>query len=226
MENLKVYDKKDLEMQDCLYEMYDDDLMEWSQKHDVKLPKLSSVRGQIIALVTDLKHKDKVFTRVSLESFANKFELKSNDIIQHVNKTDQWGLQHKTEERKYYSIPRPFVYCSCHVKKRSKFTSLVDEKEKSQHVERVKDYLRKYYMDIDPSQWDIGHKDPHITDNSAKNMVIQPPLQRAYRDSYKFDDNGFRLCPTIDEIKRNAKKYYKKEELKELILHFQSLLVD
>jgi predicted transcriptional regulator len=225
MENLCVFSADDLEMIDKLYWFYDDDLKDWSEKHNVKLPRLSSMRGQIIALLTDKKNQDKVFTRESLELFARKFGLESNDIIQHVNKTDQWGLVHKTEKRKYYSIPRPFEYCPCHVNKRMKFSSLVDEKEKEQHVERVKSYLKKYYIDVPACQWDLGHKNPHISDNSVNNLVIQPPLQRAFRDLYKFDDNGMKFCPTVEEIKRNSSKYYSNEELKELIIHFQDVLV-
>ena len=37
-------------------------------------------------------------------------------------------------------------------------------------------------------QWQLGHRNPNSTDNSEKNLILQPPIQGKYRDDYLFFD--------------------------------------
>lgn len=194
------------------YEQYSKELMEWSEKHKCKLPRISSVRGQILALITDDKHADMVFTREMLNAYLKKIDKDSKDVIQHVNKTDQWGLLHKTHSKKYYYIPRPFVFIDIHIKKRHDFGSSMVQDKKNSMIQRTKNYLLTFYINVPNEKWDMGHVDPN-GNNSHTNMIMQPPIQRAYRDRFKFDQYGLRLCPTAQELANNIRKYYSKEEI-------------
>jgi hypothetical protein len=198
------------------YKNYGDDMNAWFKQHsDVKVPRLATVKGQILALVTDPNHKDLLFTRAMMDGFLTKIGKQSKDVIQAINKTDQWGLVHKTQDRQFYCIPRPFEYTDVHLKKRNSFGSELDKDDKSSLVRKAKGWLKKYYMDVPEEKWELGHKDP-LGSNAVSNLVMQPPIQKAFRDRFKFDSYGLRLCPTALELTSNLKKYYTKAELEML----------
>jgi hypothetical protein len=216
----KLFDIGDLNLINEKYSSHNTQFITWANNNNIGLPSLSSAKGQIIALITDQQFINKLFTREMLGKFLNKFDINSNDVIQIVNKTDQWGLLHKTYKRKYYYIPRPFTLISIHLNKRKGFSKLIDEDTKKENIKNTKDFLKKYYIDIPDKDWDIGHIDPNGS-SSSNNIVMQPPIQRAYRNRFKFDKYGLRLCPTVDELSSNLNKYYSKEEidkLKELLI--------
>lgn len=195
-----------------LYVNYDRELLNWSAENKCKLPGINSVRGQIIALLTHPHNANVLFTRAMLDAFLSKINMESKDVIQAVNKTDQWGLVHKTYLKKYYIIPRPFTYTSVHVNKRIKFGGEITNDRKMEMVENTKAFLMKYYINVDNDQWDMGHVNPNGS-NDASNLIMQPPIQRAYRDNFKFDNYGLRLCPSASELVKNIGKYYTKEEI-------------
>jgi hypothetical protein len=217
-----IFSTTHLDKIDGLYRTFSTHLVEWSQKHNVKLPSISSLRGQIVALMTHENHINMYFTRQGLDDFLQKFSMKSADVIQNINKTDQWGLGHQTVNRRFYRIPFPFEYISIHLKKRKKFSSQKTDQDKNVDIEKTKEYLKKYYIDVPDEMWDCGHKDPCIEDNTCNNLVFQPPLQRAYRNRFKFDEYGLRLCPTAEEIKNNVAKYFSKQEQIELKKFFSN----
>jgi hypothetical protein len=218
----EVITEKDLECLVDKYTAYEEALYDWSNNHNIKLPSLKSVRGQVIALMTDNKFDTKLFTRDILDCFLNKMDLKSNDVIQIANKTDQWGLLHTTYKRKYYYIPRPYIYIAIHLGKRKNFGKAIDEASKLEKIKNTKDFLTKFYIDIPDNDWDMGHIDP-TGKSDACNLVMQPPIQRAYRNRFKFDEHGLRLCPTIDELKTNVSKYYSQVEVENLRKYLSSL---
>lgn len=201
------------------YVEYDPELNEWFREHDVRTPRLTTIKGQILALVTDKKNENTLFDRDMMDGFLNKIGMKSKDVIQAVNKTDQWGLVHRTKDFKqttYYYIPRPFEYTNIHIKKRQTFGEGLSSEEKNEKINKTKGWIKKYYLDVPNEKWELGHVDPNGS-NSNKNLVMQPPIQKAYRDRFKFDDNGLRLCPTMQEVIANFSKYYTEEEKEQLM---------
>jgi hypothetical protein len=206
-----IYTNEHLNSITSSYREHNVHLSKFAQDNNIRIPSIASASGQVLALLTDDKHEDFLFTRAMLSAFIDKIGFQSSDVIQLVNKTDQWGLLHKTYARKYYCIPRPFTYISIHVDKRRKFGSSLDANERNKRIHCTKEYLQKFYIDVPNEEWDIGHIDPFTC--SDGNIVMQPPIQRSFRDRFKFDLHGLRLCPTIDELSSNPSKYYSDREL-------------
>jgi hypothetical protein len=217
----KLFEEKHLRNVDR-YEEFDGLFVEWTKENNIKLPTLTSFKGQVIALMTDPLFENFIFDRKALDAFLAKLGTRSKDVIQIPNKTDQWGLVHKTYNKQYYHIPRPFQYIGVHIKKRTNFKNVADTETKAAMVAQTKDFLLKYYIDVPDDKWDLGHIDPQGS-NAADNLIMQPPIQRAYRDRFKFDEHGLRLCPTVEEIKKNTNRYFSKEDIKSLQEYFSSL---
>lgn len=191
-------------------------LQEWAEKNQVKISKnTSSARFQIVCMFADEINKNVAVTKRMLQDYCARFGVPTTDPIQIINKTDQWGLRHMTLCKKYYTLPRPFEYIGIHVEKRKNFTSNTSDEDKEKEVLRIKRYITENYIDVPTNLWQMGHRDPNGS-NDAGNLIMQPPLQGRYRDAFKFDDNGLRLCPTVAELKRNALKYYSPGELADL----------
>jgi hypothetical protein len=57
-------------------------------------------------------------------------------------------------------------------------------------INKIKSTIKADYIDVSNDLWQLGHKNPDSTDNSNKNLVLQPPIQGKYRDNYIFIDNN------------------------------------
>ena len=195
---------------------HDSEFLQFCQDNSITPPNLSSLKGQVIALLTHKNNRNKYVTREILDKFLGYINKSSKDSIQLVNKTDQWGLKHvsiKHEGMQYYQIPYPFEYIGLHVEKRKKLFISGSKEEK---VNLIKEWISVNYIDVPYTDWQIGHKDPNKNDNSEANLVYQPPIQGRFRDRFKFDDTGLVRYPTIKELSNNPDLYYNKDELREL----------
>jgi hypothetical protein len=207
------------------FEEYDPEFMAFCEDNNITVPKLGSLKGQVIALVTHRNNRNKYVNRDILEAFLSHIEMKSGDCIQLVNKTEQWGLKSestKHEGKQHYRVPYPFEYIALHVKKRSK---LVISGSKEDKVDYIKDWIKTNYIDVPFEKWEIGHKDPNSEDNSEANLVYQPPIQGRFRDRFKFDEYGLIRYPTVKELKNNTHIYYNDDELRDLRDHLLGMSI-
>ena len=81
----------------------------------------------------------------------------------------------------------PYALSNKH-KMRKDFKFDGTEEEKNVEIDKIKSTIKADYVDVDNSQWQLGHKNPASTDNSNENLVLQPPIQGKYRDNYIFID--------------------------------------
>jgi hypothetical protein len=199
------------------YTDYSVEFLTFCEKNSIKTPKINSIKGQVVALMTHPDNRNKFIDRNSLEKFNKINNLNSKDIIQAINKTEQWGLKSETIRKKYYTIPFPFLYIDIHIKKRK----LPKLENKDENINFIKEYLKHNYIDVPNDKWEIGHKDPNDPDISEEKLVYQPPIQGKFRDRFKFDDFGLIKFPTPQELEKNFDKYYSKDEQK-IILNILS----
>ena len=122
------------------------------------------------------------------ELMVEKFNITTKDSIQLFNKHNQWGITTNsgTERGKLY-IMYPYALSNKH-KMRKDFKFDGTEEEKNVEIDKIKSTIKADYVDVDNSQWQLGHKNPASTDNSNENLVLQPPIQGKYRDNYIFID--------------------------------------
>ena len=183
------------------------------------------------------------------EWFAKRSE--DDDAIQHVNKTSQWGLQHKSEILKspngeainYYYLSTPFDFsnpsalrkpsasqsfetqippCNCEVTVDQ--VPVVDHRDLVKERLRVLEYLTDSFLSVPVSGWTLeGHKDAQ---NKDRGTVAQPKrFNRSARDRWKFDDYGLTRCPSIGNLTDNLRDFYpSNEELVELLHALQDEL--
>jgi disulfide oxidoreductase YuzD len=170
--------------------------------------------------MTHSDNRNKFIYRELLDEFIKIVGYKSNDIIQSINKTSQWGLKSQTINRKYYTIPYPFVYIDIHLRKRD-FSKL---KNREQKIKLIKDYLIDNYINVPPELWEIGHRDPNDPDTLEEKLVYQPPIQGRFRDRFKYDEMGLTKTPTPQELKNNFDRYYSLAEQKEIYVILQKRL--
>ena len=167
-----------------------------------------------------------------------------DDIIQHVNKTSQWGLAHNSERLKtpsgetvyYYWIDQPLVFvtptslrkptvsqnfitqipsCECDLTP-SKIHSSPDRELAIERL-RINQFLIENFINVPLSEWTLeGHKDAQ---NKDRGTVAQPKkFNRSARDRWKFDEYGLTRCPSIGNLTGNLRDFYPSdEELTELL---------
>lgn len=194
------------------------------------------------------RRSDLNFIKAALaESFKNHphpewFPKRSedDDIIQHVNKTGQWGLSKKSEALKapngdsvtYYwldlplsfELPRnqtsqnfdtPIPDCNC----QPETDHSVELSDRDLALERLRviQFLNDNFINVPLSDWTLeGHIDAQ---NKDLGTVAQPKrFNRTARDKWKFDKNGLIICPSVGNLTSNLRKYYPSdEELMQLI---------
>lgn len=172
-----------------------------------------------------------------------------DDIIQHVNKTGQWGLTKNSETLKapngesvtYYWLDLPLVFetprnvtkqnfdtpipkCGC-TPDLTVATEIVDRDLALERL-RVIQYLNDNFVNVPLSDWTLeGHKDAQ---NKNLGTVAQPKrFNRTARDKWKFDDLGLIVCPSAGNLSSNLRKFYPSdEELKTILLALQGELGD
>ena len=202
---------------------YDEDFKSFCKKYKIKLSRLSSMKGMVIAILTNKENRNKYVNRDILEKIMKDLEKYSKDVIQLINKTDQWGLVYETDSSKkkhdvHYRIPYPFRYTSVHVEKRKDFTGHFQDKDaRNKAINAQKEHIKNYYIDVPNDKWELGHKDANKKDNTDKNLIIQPPIQGKYKDKFIFFDALTRM-PSGKELSKDIKskkhKYYGEDDLK------------
>ena len=73
------------------------------------------------------------------------------------------------------------------------------EEEKNIEINKIKSTIKHDYIDVDNSEWQLGHKNPGSLDNTDENLVLQPPIQGKYRDNYIFIDTMTKF-PTPNKL--------------------------
>jgi hypothetical protein len=192
------------------YTNYGEDFLSFCSVNGVKIPNINTLKGQVVALMTSPINRNKYIDRGQLEKFIKTIKMESKDVIQTINKTDQWGLKSETVNRKFYTIPFPFVYVSIHIKKRI----LPKLENRDDKINYIKEYLTHNYLNIPNDKWEVGHmspNDPNITENK---LIYQPPIQGKFRDRFKYDNIGLIKYPTPQELSSNFDKYYTEDEQK------------
>lgn len=195
------------------YITYSDEFLSFCKDKKIKIPNINSIKGQIIALMTNPDNRNKFIDRELLDKFINIIGLSSKDVIQAINKTDQWGLKSEKIKRKYYAIPFPFVFVDIHIKKRK----LPKLENRDDRINFIKEYIIYNYINIPNDKWEIGHMDPNNPNITEENLVYQPPIQGKFRDRFKFDNIGLIKYPTPQELENNFDKYYSIEEQKVML---------
>ena len=163
-----------------------------------------------------------------------------DDIIQHVNKTSQWGLKHNSETLKsptgdlvnYYWITTPLEFCAPSTLRKQgvpqNFETVIPKcdcpedkidnseaitAERNLVLERLKvvRYLTDTYLNVPLSEWTLeGHRDAQ---NKDRGTVAQPKrFNRSSRDRWKFDDYGLTRCPSIGNLISNLRDFYPSNE--------------
>jgi len=174
-----------------------------------------------------------------------------DDIIQHVNKTGQWGLKHNAELLRspsgdsvnYYWISTPLEFttprelrkvgvpqnfkspvpaCDCLIEP----LEMPEESDRDLVLERLRviQFLVDSFLNVPISGWTLeGHKDAQ---NKERGTVAQPKkFNRSAKDRWKFDDYGLTRCPSVGNLTDNLRDFYpSNEELSELLQALQKEL--
>ena len=197
---------------------YPVELLTICETNNVRLPKIDSLRGQSIALMTQPEVRGKYYvTREDTAIFFKQIGMPTNDSIQPFNK--DIGLKKKNMKGKY-CVEYPFEVVKTHIQKRkdASISGNCDEK-----IEVVKNFWRENLVDVPNELWQEGHLDPTIPDASENNLAFQPPLQARYRDRFKWDPFFHTMWPTAErELIPNIDKYYKEEEQQKIYIYLKT----
>lgn len=181
------YDLISVDEIDELPSDYPEDFKLFCKENDIKLPNINCSTGKAWSLMS--KYRFKYFNRDTCNELVKKFNIESSDIIQQFNKVSQRGIKSNSDmhdKGKSY-IVYPYALSNKH-KMRKDFKFDGTEEEKNVEIDKIKSTIKADYIDVDNSQWQLGHKNPASTDNSNENLVLQPPIQGKYRDNYIFID--------------------------------------
>lgn len=217
--NLHDYHKKTMQRAiiDDIKEIpteYPSEFISFCKENSLKYPQISSNRGKCLTMM--LHNPDVFWDRETCNAFVEKFKLKTGDSIQLFNKHAQWGIKTSSEMGKYY-ITYPFQITNKH-KMRKNFRYDGTEQSKNDEIDNIKKHIHSNYIEPPPSEWQLGHKNPESTDNSVKNLVLQPPIQSKYRDKYIFIDTLTKMPTpkTLIMMQKNGECPYTLEQLLEL----------
>jgi hypothetical protein len=151
----------------------------------------------------------------------------SRDPIQLVNKVSQRGIQDDRVEgvvpsegkTVVYRIPVPIRFTALHLAVRTGAAPADAEEQ----IERTKRWLKTHFIDVPPSKWQIGHRNPALSDADPANVVMQPPAYNGpLRDRFIFDERGLIRCPTPTEFSARLRDYIVSEEGARVV--FEALL--
>ena len=105
----------------------------------------------------------------------------------------------------------------------NKRTDTVISGDRDAQINAVKDWYRKNLLDIPNDKWQEGHLDPTIGDASENNLAYQPPIQKVYKNKFKWDKIFFKMWPTAEkELIPKIDKYYTEKEQKLLLAHLKA----
>ena len=213
----------DISMIDELYSIYPPDFVEFCKENNLKCPSINSSNGKALAAM--LHNIGCYWERDSCDDFVKKFNISSKDSIQLFNKHEQWGISTNSgkEKGKYY-IEFPYKLSNKH-KMRKNFKFNGSEEEKNVEIDKIKSTLMADYIDVPNNQWQLGHKNPGSEDSSYVNLVLQPPIQGKYRDSYVFVDTvtKFPLAPKLKSMIAHNQINFTKEQIQEYLTLFTEL---
>jgi hypothetical protein len=192
---LKIIDVSEI---DELPNDYPEEFNEFCLTHGLKPPSLTTGNGKALSVM--LKYKNCYWDRNTCDAFVEKFNIKTSDSIQLFNKHSQWGIETSSgkERGKSYIL---YPYCvSNKVKMRKNFKFDGTDAEKNDEIDKIKLTITADYINVPNSLWQLGHKNPGLTDNSNDNLVLQPPIQGKYRDNYIFIDTLTKF-PTPNKLR-------------------------
>lgn len=191
------------------YTAYPPDLVEFATKNNLILPNLASMRGQALALMSQVEVRgQKHIGRKEAVEFFKNIGMKTTDAIQQFNKAT--GLK-RMKMRGYYCLQYPYEIDTTDLDKR-KGVSI--EGDRNTAINAIKNWWKKNLMDVPNEEWHVGHLDPTINDGTHKNLSYQPPIQSKYRDRFKFDSFFLRMWPTATELIPKIDKFYTEKEQK------------
>ncbi len=176
----------DVDKIDELPSEFPEEFKEFCRINDLKPPNITTGNGKSLSVM--LTYKGNYWDRKTCDQFVEKFKIETKDSIQLFNKHNQWGIQTNSgiERGKLY-IVYPYTLSNKH-KMRKNFKFDGTDEEKDLEINKIKSTIKADYIDVDNNLWQLGHKNPDSTDNSNKNLVLQPPIQGKYRDNYIFID--------------------------------------
>ena len=188
------------------------DLTQFCSENKITLPKLDTLRGQGLALMSQSEVRgQKHLTRHETDSFFEKIGMVTTDSIQGFNKT--MGLK-RINKKGIYCLMYPFEYDMTDIEKR-KGCSISGDRNTSINI--IKQYWKDNLVDVPNDNWQIGHLDPTIADATEKNLAYQPPIQGKYRDRFKWDCMFQRMWPTAKEWISKMDEYHTETEQKEML---------
>jgi hypothetical protein len=163
------------------------------------------------------------------------------DVIQHVNKSGQWGVKHQTVslgipeggKSNFYLLRRPLDFDHAGRELRrdatvplktwtrptatAKPVDLPDETLLASR-EDVLSFLTENWLLVSADKWsDNGHRDPDNKDTGG--MCCQPEgYNRKQKAKFKFDKYGLPLCPTVTYLTADVTKFYPSESERRRLL--------
>lgn len=197
------------------FNTYPLDLVIFAKEKNLILPRLSTMRGQALALMSqpEIRGKKYLERNETVEFFKN-IGMDTKDSIQQFNKAT--GLK-RIKMRGKYCLQYPFEYDSTDIDKRR---GIFIKGNKNSHINAIKNWWKQNLIDVPNEEWQIGHLDPTIKDGSEINLAYQPPIQARYRNRFKFDGFFVKMWPTASELVPKMNKFYTNEEQK---IIYQSL---
>jgi len=202
---------------------YPQEFMEFCSQHSLIPPKITTGNGR--ALSAMLTNPTCYWDRETCDAFVKKFDIKTRDSIQLFNKHAQWGIATNSgKERGKLFIIYPYQLSNKH-KMRKDFKFDGTETEKNAEIDRIKSTIKADYIDPPYEKWQLGHKNPGSTDNSGKNLVLQPPIQGKYRDDYLFFDTLTKM-PLPQKLKKmldNKEVELTYQQIEDYLALFQEL---
>jgi hypothetical protein len=174
----------DIDKIESIPRSYPEDFKIFCENNNLKPPSINSMNGNALSVMTH--NPFHYWTRETCDTFVKKFNIKTKDSIQLFNKHSQWGIKTNSgiEKGKLY-IVYPYSLSNKH-KMRKNFN--YNNANKDAEIDNIKSTIKLDYIDVPNERWQLGHKNPGITDSSMNNLVLQPPIQARYRDDYIFID--------------------------------------
>ena len=216
MEKIKVD-----EIKSDFQNAYHPELLKFSLENNIKLPRIKSGNGLALSVMSH--NKNKYWTREDTEEFVKKYNILTADSIQLFNKHEQKGIKCIRIKGKNMLV-YPYELSNKYImRKNFKFEGT--EEQRKIEIEKIKSTIRNDYIDVPNSEWQLGHKNPESTDNSSKNLILQPPIQSKYRDNYIFIDTLTKIPTPLKFISdhKSGNLPYTDEQIKQLKDYLNSL---
>jgi hypothetical protein len=190
------------------YTCYPSDVLVFADENKLKLPELTSMRGQALALMAEPEVRgQKHIGRDETVKFFENIGMETTDAIQQFNKAT--GLK-RLNMRGRYCLKYPFELDTTDLDKR-KGVSISGDRNTT--INTIKKWWREKLTDVPNDEWHIGHLDPTINDATEKNLAYQPPIQGTYTNKFKFDSFFHKMWPTAEkELIPNMNEYYTEKE--------------